>query len=267
MPVKRARLKPLLLTLIVLLNSMPTLSRAAEPLSVYAAASLTNALNEVFKAFGQTHPAPVIANYASSSVLARQIAQGAPADLYLSANVQWMDYLDAAGMLAADSRGTLLGNQLVLVTSSSSDQSAISLNPDWDLAAALGDSRLAVGDPDHVPAGRYAKESLQWLGLWTVAEPRLARANNVRGALALVERGEAPLGIVYRSDAISGRIKTLATFPAHSHSPIEYPVAILRTADRPEVRELLRFLGSPAAVEIYQRYGFEVRQVLTDNEE
>jgi molybdate transport system substrate-binding protein len=241
------------------LTLIPVAVQSAERLSVYAAASLTQALDEVLEVFGQAHPHPVIANYAASSTLARQIAQGAPADLYLSANLQWMDYLANAGLLADNSRRTLLGNQLVLITSAQRPAPPVTLNQHWDLAAALGDSRLALGDPDHVPAGRYAKESLQWLHLWETAEPRLARANNVRGALALVERGEAPLGIVYRSDASDADVRVLAQFPPQSHSPIDYPVAIVRSADRPAVRELLHFLGSAAAADIFRRYGFEVR--------
>ncbi len=253
------RLKFTAAVLGLLLNLASLPARSAESLSVYAAASLTNALNEVISAFGEGHSTRVIANYASSSTLARQIAQGAPADLYISANRQWMDYLTEAGVLANDSRRTLLGNRLVLVTARDSTLTPIELNPDWDLAGALGDSRLAVGDPDHVPAGRYAKEALQWLRLWPLAEPRLARANNVRGALALIERGEAPLGIVYASDALSARVRVLAEFPNHSHSPIDYPVAIVRSADRPAARALLAFLSSPRAATIFRSYGFEVR--------
>ncbi len=250
----------LALLLVLLLPLFSGMARSAEPLTVYAAASLSRALDEVLDAFGQTHAAPVSANYASSSTLARQIAQGAPADLYLSANLQWMDYLADAGLLANDSRHTLLGNQLVLVTADDSNLAAIKLTPNWDLAASLGDSRLAVGDPDHVPAGRYAMEALQWLGLWPVAEPRLARANNVRGALALVERGEAPLGIVYASDAIGAKVRVLGHFEPQSHSPIDYPVAIVRDADSPDARALLAFLQTPAAASIFRRHGFEVRQ-------
>nr|WP_067296477.1 molybdate ABC transporter substrate-binding protein [Marinobacterium profundum] len=252
------RLKPIAVLLGLLLGLLSGTTRSAESLSIYAAASLTNALNDVIAAYGETHSTRVIANYASSSTLARQIAQGAPADLYISANLQWMDYLTEAGVLADDSRRTLLGNRLVLVTARDSALATVELHPDWDLAGALGDSRLALGDPDHVPAGRYAKEALQWLGLWPVAEPRLARANNVRGALALVERGEAPLGIVYGSDALSARVRILAEFPPHSHSPIDYPVAIVRNADSPAARELLAFLNAPHATDIFRRHGFEV---------
>lgn len=252
-------LKPFALLLTLLLTLSSGLARSAESLTVYAAASLTNALNEVLEAFSQTHSTAVIANYAASSTLARQIAQGAPADIYVSANLQWMEYLAEAGLLADDSRRTLLGNQLVLVTASNSSIAPVNLEQHWDLAASLGDSRLAVGDPDHVPAGRYAKQALQWLNLWSVAEPRLARANNVRGALALVERGEAPLGIVYRSDATSARVRVVATFAAQSHSPIEYPAAIVRNADSPQARALLTFLGTSEAADIFRRYGFEVR--------
>jgi molybdate transport system substrate-binding protein len=259
MPLKPVTLLALLLSLLLPLSS--TMARSAESLTVYAAASLTHALDEVLNAFSENHATAVIANYASSSTLARQIAQGAPADLYLSANLQWMDYLDDAGLLAENSRRTLLGNELVLITAASSDRAAIDLGLHWDLAGSLGDSRLAVGDPDHVPAGRYAREALQWLNLWSVAEPRLARTNNVRGALALVERGEAPLGIVYASDAIGARVRVLAQFESRSHRPIEYPVAIVHSADSPDARALLAFLQTPAAAEIFRRHGFDVRRV------
>ncbi|UTW13720.1 molybdate ABC transporter substrate-binding protein [Marinobacterium rhizophilum] len=250
----------LALLLALLLPQSSAMARSAEPLTVYAAASLTRALDEVLDAFSQTHTTAVIANYASSSTLARQIAQGAPADLYLSANLQWMDYLDNAGLLAQNSRRTLLGNRLVLVTAANSTLAPIELEPHWDLAASLGDGRLAVGDPDHVPAGRYAQQALEWLNLWSVAEPRLARANNVRGAVALVERGEVPLGIVYGSDAIGTGVRVLAQFPDQSHRPIDYPVAIVRNADSPDARALLAFLQTPAAAEIFRRSGFDMRQ-------
>ncbi|MGL5668059.1 MAG: molybdate ABC transporter substrate-binding protein, partial [Shewanella sp.] len=188
-----------------------------EQVTVFAAASLTNALNEIGQQYEKEHQTKVIFSYASSSTLAKQIANGAPADLFISANQKWMDYLVDAKAVNADSRITLLKNTLVLIAEKNSPVDQVTLNSDWDIKAAVNGSRLAVGDPDHVPAGQYAKQALENLNLWKTAEPLLARANTVRAALALVEQGEAPLGIVYSTDAkVAQKIKIVATFPATS---------------------------------------------------
>jgi len=237
-----------------------SLAQAAERITVFAAASLTNAVSDVIKAFEQTHETQVVASFASSSALARQIAQGAPADIYLSANQKWMDYLQELGSIDEASRIILLGNSLVLVAPKDSALENVDITAKWQPAEQLGDGRMAVGDPDHVPAGRYAKQALETLGLWSAVEPKLARANSVRAALALVERGEAPLGIVYGTDAkVSPAVKVVGRFAEDSHTPIEYPVAIVKGHEGPEVEQLAQFLQSETAADIFRAYGFEVR--------
>jgi len=240
---------------------------AEDRVLIFAAASLTNALTEV----GETFKADTIANptkikpvfsFASSSALARQIAQGAPAQIYLSANQKWMDYLVKQKAVATDSRVTLLRNSLVLVAPNSSSLNNVELNKDWDIASAVSSSRIAVGDPDHVPAGRYAKQALENLDLWQEAMPLLARASNVRGALALVERGESPLGIVYATDAlVSQKVKTVATFPENSHKAIEYPLVIVGHNTNFATRIFYRYLQTKAAQAIFVKYGFEVNSI------
>ena len=228
----------------------------AGQVTVFAAASTTDAVQAVLTAFRKAHPrTDVRASFAASSTLAKQIARGAPADLYISANVAWMDYLADRGAIDPASRVDLLGNRLVLVASPMSPVSG-------DLAKlpeALGERRLAIGDPAHVPAGIYAKQALQALGLWEKVADRAAFAADVRAALALVGRGEAAAGIVYATDArISDRVKRVATLPADSHPPIHYPLARVDGADRPEVRRLYDFLRSNEAQAIFRDHGFMV---------
>ncbi|WP_081728928.1 molybdate ABC transporter substrate-binding protein [Rhodovibrio salinarum] len=230
--------------------------QAGTTLTVFAAASTTNAVQTVLSAFRDAHPeTPVRASFAASSTLAKQIARGAPADLYLSANEGWMDYLEERNAIVPDSRIDLLSNQLVLVTPKGTDfPSDIQ-----DLPKALGDKRLALGDPAHVPAGIYAKQSLQTLGLWTKVRERAAFAADVRAALALVGRGETAAGIVYATDArISDDVQTVATLPADSHPPIHYPLARVDGAQGPEVDTLYTFFQSQTAQAIFRKHGFTV---------
>ncbi|QDZ89908.1 molybdate ABC transporter substrate-binding protein [Shewanella decolorationis] len=230
-----------------------------EQVTVFAAASLTNALNEIGQLYEKEHQTKVIFSYASSSTLAKQIANGAPADLFISANQKWMDYLVDAKAVNADSRITLLKNTLVLIAEKNSPVDQVTLNSDWDIKAAVNGSRLAVGDPDHVPAGQYAKQALENLNLWKTAEPLLARANNVRAALALVEQGEAPLGIVYSTDAkVAQKIKIVATFPATSYSPIEYPSALTKQESTASAKDFNQYLQSSSATAVFEKYGFGV---------
>ena len=241
-----------LLAVLLLILAAP--AQAGGPVTVFAAASTTDAVQAVLTAFRKAHPGPhVRASFAASSTLAKQIARGAPADLYLSANVGWMDYLEDRGAIDPASRVDLLGNRLVLVASPRSPVSG-------DLAKlpqALGDRRLAIGDPAHVPAGIYAKQALQSLGLWTQIRDRAAFAADVRAALALVGRGEAAAGIVYASDArISDRVTTRATLPADSHPPIRYPLARVDGADGARVQALYDFFRSSQARAIFQEHGF-----------
>lgn len=235
----------------------PLTALAAEPVTVFAAASLTDAMKDVSAAWQQAGHAPLRLTFASSSTLARQVEQGAPANLFASADQRWMDYLGQRNLIAADTRRDLLANRLVLVMPKDQARQVV-VGPGLDFAALLGpNGRLATGDPAHVPVGLYAKQALTALGLWLQVEPRLARADDVRSALLLVERGEAPLGIVYATDAAASAGVTVAgTFPAGTHDPITYPFAVTRDGDTPEARALLLFLAGPEARAIFARRGF-----------
>ena len=244
----------LLLTLLLL---MPFAARAEAPLTVFAAASLTNAMQDIgalWEAAG--HPKPVF-SFASSSTLAQQIEHGAPANLFLSADEKWMDDLAKHDGLAAGTRRDLVGNSLVLV------EPAVHMHPvtlaaGIDMNAVLGaNGRLAVGDPAHVPAGIYAKQSLQKLGLWPALQTRLAPADSVRSALRLVEVGEAPAGIVYATDVgVSPKLAIAGTFPPGSHDPILYPVGVVKSGDSKAARAFLAFLGTQACRDVFAHYGF-----------
>lgn len=261
---KLTRLKQLLgLTtasmLCMALISSPSFATENQQVTVFAAASLTNVLDEIGQQYEKEHQTKVVFSYASSSTLAKQIANGAPADLFISASQKWMDYLADAKAIDVTSRKTLLKNTLVLIAEKNSPINEVVLNSDWDIKAALAGNRMAVGDPAHVPAGQYAKQALETLGLWQVADPLLARANNVRAALALVEQGEAPLGIVYSTDAkVAQKVKVVATFPASSYSPIEYPVALIKQDASTEAKSFNAYLQSQSAKEVFEKYGFGV---------
>jgi molybdate transport system substrate-binding protein len=234
-------------------------ARAGEVL-VFAAASQRNALDAVIAAYEKTGKDKVKAAYQSSSTLARQIEQGAPADIFISANPKWMTYLEDNKLIDGATRIGMFGNGLVLVTARSSKADEVDLAKGFDLAGLIGDGKLAVGDPDHVPAGIYAKQAMQALGLWESMQTKLARADNVRSALALVSRGEAPYGIVYSSDAVADKgVKVVGAFPEDSHPKIVYPVAVTADAKNPAgAKALLAFLRTPEAVKIYESYGFRV---------
>ncbi|CDG47303.1 molybdate ABC transporter substrate-binding protein [Serratia symbiotica] len=234
---------------------------AAEKVTLFAAASLTNALQDIASQYQKDKDVQVMSSFAASSTLARQIVQGAPADLFISADQQWMDYAIDKQQMVKDTRYTLLDNELVLIAPQDAKQEKVTLDKQTDWSALLNGGRLAVGDPDHVPAGIYAKEALQNLGLWRALEPKLARANNVRSAMALVERGEAALGIVYGSDAIaSDKVKVVGRFPEGSHKPVEYPMAIVKDHRTPAVNAFYSYLTSPAAAAIFKHYGFIPRK-------
>jgi molybdate transport system substrate-binding protein len=234
-----------------------SLVAAAEPhtVLVFAAASLTNAQDEVNGIFTTATKVPVKSSYASSSVLARQIEAGAPAELFVSADTDWMDYLEKRDLLVPGSRREILANRLVLISAAGSTVQLVPA-PGFDLAGALGGGHLAMGNPDSVPAGIYGKAALQKLGVWSQVEGKVASADNVRSALALVSRGEAPLGIVYRTDALVDKgVRIVSEFPEDSHAPIHYPAALVKGAG-PEARRLLDFLSQPAARQVFSRYGF-----------
>ena len=231
----------------------------AQPITVFAAASLTDALGDVAQAWAKRGHPPIRTSYAASSTLARQIEQGADANIFASADEQWMDYLAGRGLIVPGTRRDLLSNQLVLIVPANAPKQ-VSIGSGLDLAALLGPAgRLAMGDPAHVPAGLYAKQALEKLGWWEAVAPRLARTDDVRGALLLVERGEAPAGIVYKTDAmISKAVMIAGVFPPGSHDPIAYPFAMIRGHETPEARSLLDFLSGPEAKAIFAKRGFEV---------
>lgn len=223
--------------------------------TVFAAASMTNALQDLGDMFTRESAIPVRFSFASSAALARQIETGAPADLFVSADTDWMDYLQQHHLIQPASRHDLVGNELVLIAPATSTLE-LKIAPHFALAAALGRGRLAIGDPDSVPAGRYARQALDALGVWSSVEPRTVNAESVRAALAYVDRGEAALGIVYETDAlIDKNVRVVDVFPADTHAPIVYPAALTRSAS-PEADRFLRFLRSPAASVIFKEYGF-----------
>jgi molybdate transport system substrate-binding protein len=229
---------------------------AAGKITVYAAASLTNALQDIDAAYTKRTGVAVAESFAASSTLARQIEAGAPAQVFISADTKWMDYLAQKGLIAAHT--VLLGNALALIAPADAPLSPRGVDSSFDWSRFLGDNgRLAVGDPDHVPAGIYAREALQHMGAWNALEPRLARAEDVRGALALVERDDAPLGIVYVTDArVSTKVKIVGVFPESSHAPIVYPAGVVKGADTPSVENYYGFLRGAQARAIFAHYGF-----------
>ena len=228
---------------------------APAQLLVFAAASLSEALDEVGRAFTTRTGVRVNASYAASSVLAKQIEAGAPADAFFSADLAWVDYLGERGLLKRGSRRDVLGNSLVLIAPADSPL-RLSIAPGFDLTAALGEGRLATADPDSVPAGKYARAALTTLGVWQSVSDRLVRGENVRAALAYVARGEAPLGIVYQTDAqAEKRVRVVGVFPEDSHPPITYALALTVRA-RPEAARFADFLASETARQIFTRYGF-----------
>jgi molybdate transport system substrate-binding protein len=226
------------------------------PVLVFAAASLANVLGEMDKAFTGRTGIRVTSSLAASSMLAKQIESGAPADVYFSADLQWMDYLQERGLLRTGSRQDVVGNSLVLIAPSHSSLQ-VSIGPGIDLPRLLGGGRLAVADPDSVPAGIYAREALEKLGAWSSVVPRLVRAENVRAALEYVARGDAPLGIVYRTDALVEKgVRVVGVFPADSHPPIVYPVALTRRAS-PAAARYLAYITGADAQPIFRKWGFE----------
>lgn len=233
---------------------------AAERLLVFAAGSLQGSVDAVARAYEGAGGSRVAVSYAASSVLARQIEQGVAADVYISASPKWMDRLERGRWLRPGTRGNLLGNRLVLVAPA--DRAApVTIHTGFPLARLLDGGRLAVGDPRHVPAGVYAKAALKTFGVWRMVAHRLAGAPDVRRALALVARGEAPYGIVYATDArAEPKVAVVGVFPEHSHPSIDYSAAIPAASVHAEAERLLGFLWSPKARATFQAHGFAVRQ-------
>jgi molybdate transport system substrate-binding protein len=240
----------------LMLAPMTTL---AQDVTVFAAASLTDAMKDIAAEWARAGHKPPRLSFGASSSLARQIEQGAPANLFASADLKWMDYLAERTLIATDTRKDLLGNTLVLVVPADKPRQ-IAIGPGLDLGALLGPTgRIATGDPAHVPVGLYAREALTRLGLWDAVMPRLARTEDVRTALLLVERGEAPAGIVYATDAAaSKRVMVAGTFPPDSHETIVYPFAVTKAGDTQEARSVMTFLAGPQARTIFMQRGFKV---------
>ncbi len=245
-----------LLCLCVLI--VPLAARAQE-VTAFAAASLTDALKDVSAQWARAGHPPLRLSFGASSAMARQIEQGAPANLFASADERWMDYLAQRKLIVGETRKDLLGNDLVLVVPAGQPRH-VAIGPGLELGALLGpDGRLATGDPAHVPVGIYAEQALRKLGLWDGVAPRLARTDDVRAALLLVERGEAPAGIVYATDAAASKAVMVAgVFPETSHDPISYPFAVTAAGDTPEARALLSFLAGPEARAVFVAHGFKV---------
>jgi molybdate transport system substrate-binding protein len=232
-------------------------ARAAEPL-VFAAASLKNAIDEINAEWRRETGMAVSASYAASSALARQIEQGAPADIFISADLDWMDYLQQRNLIKADTRTNLLGNTLVLIAPAGSIAS-FDIHKGADLGAFIADGRLAVGEVLSVPAGRYAKQALMTLGIWAGVEDKLAQTDSVRAALALVARAEATAGIVYATDAkAEPKVRVLGAFPADTHAPIIYPVALVASSTDADAPAFLGYLRSPAALRTFDAHGLIV---------
>lgn len=225
-------------------------------LTVFAAASMKNALDEIDAAYTAKSGVKIVVSYAASSALAKQIEQGAPADIFVSADTDWMDYATARKTINEPTRVNLLGNSIVLIAPKDSKVDKVTIGPGFDLAKLAGDGRIATGDVRAVPSGKYAKAALEKLGAWQAVESKFAMAESVRAALTLVARGEAVLGIVYATDArVEPGVKIVGSFPADSHPPIIYPVAATMTA-RTEAADYLAFLRSSAAKAIFEKYGF-----------
>jgi molybdate transport system substrate-binding protein len=222
---------------------------------VFAAASLTDVLDELGKAFtDQTH-IQVKSSLAASSVLAKQIEAGAPADVFFSADLEWMDYLDQRKLLKPGSRHDVVQNRLVLIAPADSKVS-VKIAPGFDVLKALGDGKLATGDPDSVPVGKYAHSALEKLGVWDKVQSRIVRAENVRAALAFVARGEAPLGIVYRTDALAEkRVRIVDEFPQDSYPPVTYPIALTTHASA-QAQKFEDFVSGDVAKAIFRKFGF-----------
>ncbi len=247
----------ILLLVVMLIAPLPAL---AQNLTMFAAASLTDALKDIAALWVKAGHQPPRLSFGSSSTLARQLEQGAPANLFASADEKWVDYLAQRNLLAADTRTSLLGNDLVLIVPADRGRQ-VRVDATLDIAGLLGpNGRLATGDPKHVPVGIYAEQALRKLGLWDMVQPRLASTEDVRAALLLVERGEAPAGIVYATDAaVSTGVVIAGVFPEDSHEPIAYPFAVTRAGDTAEARAFMAFIMGPDARAVFVRRGFKVR--------
>lgn len=246
-----------ILSLLFAFAGAPQPAAAQDTLTVYAAASLRNALDDVNTAFTKATGVKVTASYEASSALAKQIEAGAPADIFISADLRWMDYVAEHKLIKPDTRVNLLGNKLVLIAPKDSKLDKVEIAQGFDLAKLAGDGRIAVADVKAVPAGLYAKAALEKLGAWKAAEPKLAMAENVRATLAFVARNETPVGIVYETDAkIEPKVKIVGVFPDGSYPPVTYPVAATADSKNAGAARYLAFLRTGAAKAVFEKYGF-----------
>ena len=247
--------KVVFLLLAVLLTVVPA---RAQDLTVFAAASLKEALDEAGQQFLRANGQKVVIAYAASPALARQIENGAPADIFISADLDWMDYVEQRKLVKAGTRANLLHNRLALIAPADS-KLQIELKRGFPLAKLLGDGRLSMADPDSVPAGKYGKAALEKLGVWSSVESRVARGDNVRAALVFVARGEAALGIVYQTDALAEKkVRMVARFPQETHAAITYPVALMAASRHPAAAPFVNYLKSGEARAIFEKYGFSM---------
>jgi molybdate transport system substrate-binding protein len=252
-----ARLLAILSLFAALAGAPHPLAAQEKPVTVFAAASLKNALDDASAAFTKTTGVKVVASYEASSALAKQIEAGAPADVFISADLRWMDYATEHKLIRLDTRVNLLGNRLVLIAPKDSKLDTITIAKGFDIAKLVGDGRIAVADVKAVPAGLYSKAALESLGAWQAAASKLAMAENVRATLAFMARGETPIGIVYETDAkIEPKVKIIGVFPDGSYPPVTYPVAATTAATNPAVARYLNFLRTGAAKAIFEKYGF-----------
>jgi len=246
----------LLLTLFLATQLTVASAAAANDVVVFAAASLKNALDDASAAYATDTGVKALISYAASSTLAKQVESGAPADIFISADLDWMDYLQKRNLIKPETRQTLLGNKLVLIAPADST-AKIEIAPGFALAGLLGNERLSMADPSAVPAGKYGKAALEKLGVWASVSSKVAPAEDVRSALLLVSRGETPLGIVYATDAAADKgVRIVAAFPEDSHPPIVYPAALLASSDNPAAAAFLDFLKSDRARPFFERQGF-----------
>jgi len=256
---KSCRPFALILMIFAALTIFPLATHAKDSVRIFAAASTTNAITDISALFEKNNAAKTVLSFASSSTLAKQIEQGAPADIFISANPKWMNYLEEKKAVEPGTRFDLLGNRIVLIVPATRP-ATITITPELKLAEMLGEGRLAMGDPDHVPAGIYGKQALESLGIWNSVAEKTARAKDVRAALALVEREESPIGLVYATDAaISRKVSVAGTFPEDSHPAITYPAAIVTGKSTPATTAFITFLKSPESKAIFEKYGFTVK--------
>lgn len=246
---------------VLIFMGMVTAGYAADgdTVTVFAAASTTNAVTEIGELFMARNMGGFLPSFAASSTLAKQIEKGAPAEVYVSANEKWMDYLEEKDLIDPAGRYNLLSNRIVLVAPAGSALENVEIEPNFKLDELLDGGYLAMGDPDHVPAGIYGKQALETLGVWDEVGDRIARQKDVRSALALVERGEVTLGVVYATDAaITDKVRVVGIFPENSHPPIVYPVALVKGGETPVAERFLEFLKSDAARAVFEKYGFTI---------